>query len=419
MASLLTLLYRLVALFAVYTIGLVIYRLYFSPLAKFPGRKLAIMSLWYEFYYQVVKGGKYVWEVEKMHQEFGPIIRINPHEIHVSDPDFYDELYNFKRFDKYEWHTRQFGHPLSSANTVTHQLHKSRRGSVASYFSRGMILRLEKEVIQKAVEKLCKRIEGFKTSKEPLPLGTAYRAFTTDVITDYTMGTSFNFMDRPDFYEQWFEEFLQNVRLVHTITHYPWLPVFAKKLPSIIRGLLLPRTSQLLKFHHVVEEVVEEVKNKDTSNDDMKSTPTVFSELAHAEVPSEEKSVHRLTEEGVLFVVAGNETTGNALSIMTFHILNNPAVLQSLSKELVEAIPDPKILPMWQDLEQLPYLKAVITEGLRLSYGVISRMPRVAPDTTLRYKDWEIPPNTPVSMNNVLVHNNPDIFTNPLVFSPE
>ncbi len=134
---------------------------------------------------------------------------------------------------------------------MTHQLHKSRRASVASYFSRGMILRLEKDVIQKAVEKLCKRIEGFKTSKQPLPLGTAYRAFTTDVITDYTMGQSFNFLDRADFYEQWFEEFLQNVRLVHTITHYPWLPVFAKKLPSPLRDFILPRTSQLLKFHNV------------------------------------------------------------------------------------------------------------------------------------------------------------------------
>ena len=53
--------------------GGAIYRLYFSPLAKFPGRKLAILTLWYEFYYQVVKGGRFVWEVEKMHQEYGNI----------------------------------------------------------------------------------------------------------------------------------------------------------------------------------------------------------------------------------------------------------------------------------------------------------------------------------------------------------
>lgn len=35
---------------------------------------------------------------------------------------------------------------------------------------------------------------------------------------------------------------------------------------------------------------------------------------------------------------------------------------------------------------------AVINEGLRLSYGVTTRLPRVAPTEALVYKDWVIPP---------------------------
>lgn len=34
---------------------------------------------------------------------------------------------------------------------------------------------------------------------------------------------------------------------------------------------------------------------------------------------------------------------------------------------------------------------AVIAEGLRLSFGVTTRLPRVATDEVLRYRDWEIP----------------------------
>lgn len=52
----------------------VVYRLYFSPLAKFPGPKLAAATLWYEFYYDVVQKGRYTWEIGKMHEKYGTIL---------------------------------------------------------------------------------------------------------------------------------------------------------------------------------------------------------------------------------------------------------------------------------------------------------------------------------------------------------
>ncbi|KAF6225448.1 hypothetical protein HO133_009448 [Letharia lupina] len=366
----------------VWAILLVVYRLYVSPLSKFPGSKLAISTECYEFYHQVIRGGQYPWVIQKMHEEYGPIIRINPHELHVNDPAFYDEIYNYKQLDKYGPHTRQFGHPNSSSNTVEHDLHKSRTSSIAPYFTRGNILHLEQEVIGETLRKLCKRIDEFRGTGKPMPIGVAYRAFTTDVISKYTMATSFGFLDEPDFKETWFNEFLENVGMV-------------------------------------VEKTVEKASRAGVGTKS-NSIPTVFYEMAHNEkVPAEERSLDRLTDEGVLFIVAGNETTGNALSNMTFHILNTPRILQSLKAELSAAIPNSETIPQWRDLEHLPYLSAVIKEGLRMSYGVVSRMPRVSPNTEIRYKDWVIPPNTAVSMNNMDMHDDPSVFVNPKSFDPE
>jgi hypothetical protein len=47
------------------------WRLFWSPLAKFPGPKLAAVTLWYEFYFDVLKNGRYMWEIEKMHEKYG------------------------------------------------------------------------------------------------------------------------------------------------------------------------------------------------------------------------------------------------------------------------------------------------------------------------------------------------------------
>ena len=54
-----------------YTISLTVYRLYFHPLAKFPGPRLAAASSWYEFYFDVVQQGMFVWEIKRMHDEYG------------------------------------------------------------------------------------------------------------------------------------------------------------------------------------------------------------------------------------------------------------------------------------------------------------------------------------------------------------
>lgn len=50
--------------------------------------------------------------------------------------------------------------------------------------------------------------------------------------------------------------------------------------------------------------------------------------------------------------------------------------------------------------------------------GVVARLPRVSHEPIV-YKQWTIPPETPVSMANYHNHHDPSIFPEPLEFRPE
>jgi hypothetical protein len=84
----------------------------------------------------------------------------------------------------------------------------------------------------------------------------------------------------------------------------------------------------------------------------------------------------------------------------------------------------------------------VVQESFRLSFGAVGRLPRVAIQDALRYKNYVIPPGvstlicdmehrgelwankeqllkTPVSQSAYFVHTDPSIFPEPHTFKPE
>jgi hypothetical protein len=48
-----------------------VYSVYFGPLSKFPGPKLAAATLWYEFYYDVIRQGNYTFKIKDLHNKYG------------------------------------------------------------------------------------------------------------------------------------------------------------------------------------------------------------------------------------------------------------------------------------------------------------------------------------------------------------
>ena len=164
-----------------------------------------------------------------------------------------------------------------------------------------------------------------------------------------------------------------------------------------------------------IEDVRRELVTKEVSQ----GNKTIFHTLLQSDLPEAEKATSRLAEEAVLLVGAGTHTTSWCLTVIVFHLLSKPDLLRRLKQELESARSKSENNLSLSDLERLPYLTAVLKEGLRLGYGATMRSARVAPDTSLKCGDWIIPPGTPVSMTIPITHHDESIFPNADVFEPE
>jgi hypothetical protein len=77
-----------------YLAGVLIYRLFFSPLSKIPGPKLtAVTQLW--LMYHEFKGDRTV-QIDKLHSQYGPVVRVSPSEVSFNNHESLRDIYGIK-----------------------------------------------------------------------------------------------------------------------------------------------------------------------------------------------------------------------------------------------------------------------------------------------------------------------------------
>ena len=204
----------------------------------------------------------------------------------------------------------------------------------------------------------------------------------------------------------------------YSVKQFPLLLPLIRLLPDWFIRTASPLVAKLNEQRAQYKAQVSLVLNGKFNLCQQTSHPTIFHSLRDSSnLPPREKTQSRLEMEAQSLVGAGTLTTAHMLGVTTYHILSNPSILHKLLLELETTIPDPSVSSL-QELEKLPYLSAVISEGLRVSCGISHRLQRVHPDATLRYNNWIIPAGTPVSMTSIFIHNDPILFPNPRLFDP-
>lgn len=148
----------------------------------------------------------------------------------------------------------------------------------------------------------------------------------------------------------------------------------------------------------------------DTNRDDLLG---MLMALQHEET-QQRLTNSQLRDQILTLLVAGHDTSANAL-IWAFYLLDqNPGVDHALYEEMQQVLGGRS--PVAEDYDHLAYTKMVVDEVLRLypPAWAISRRP-LTPDLI---GGFEVSAGTPLLISPYVVHRDPSIWTDPEVFDP-
>ncbi|KAI4288701.1 MAG: hypothetical protein L6R35_002037 [Caloplaca aegaea] len=258
--------------------------MYFHPLARYPGPRLAVLTGWYETYFDCVRGGQFSQHIDQLHLEYGNIIRINPGELHIRDPRFFDRFYtSSSKLDIDSWYYNFAGIPRSTFATSSAALHRQRRSAIAKAFASSS----ESERIEACT---CRLIGSLQRHQKIAP---GKPVLMSDVFLDY--------VDNPGSAPQYGPLYKTLAKIVLWNRHFGRL-FRVLSLDSSIKSSspprILPRT--LLRGHNI---------------------PTSRVTSTHLRFPSQRKPPRGSSRKSSMIIGAGNEAVGAALSITTYHLL--------------------------------------------------------------------------------------------------
>jgi cytochrome P450 len=227
---------------------------------------------------------------------------------------------------------------------------------------------------------------------------------------EYSFSRHEHRIEAPDFDPSWYQLDYAGATTMPLFRHFNFIIKTVRSIPENIVQHLGPALRALATLRIGMVKQIEATRNGRDDLHTSSSHSTIFHDILSSKLPEDEKSTDRLADEAFLLVAAATETTSWTLTVATFHLLANPQILRRLKEELKGVYPDGKGHVSLAALQNLPYLTTILSEALRLTYGVAHRLQRIfhepltytpsslVPSASKAPKEYVIPPGTPISM---------------------
>ncbi|KJK61356.1 Cytochrome P450 [Aspergillus parasiticus SU-1] len=399
-----------VLLSILYLFAVIVYNIYFHPLAKFPGPKSYAATR--IPYFQALLGGQIGQAIKDLHQRYGEVVRIAPNELSFIDGEAWKAIYGTRPGHKQKPKDVRYYPPTAGgvpSIVVSNDEDHSRFRRTLSHAFSETSLRAQEPLVNSYIDLLIQRLhEHCEAGSKPLDMVAWYNFTTFDIIGDLAFGEPFNCLHNSA-YHKWVSMIFSNIR-------YGTYGNLARRFPGskfLLRLITPTRIANGRNWH--IELTKEKVKGRlEKSNDRM----DFYGHILKQKDTERAMSFDEMVTNGSTLIVAGSETTATLLSAVTFYLLKNERVLGKLQQEIRASFESEKDITVTA-CNQLEYLNAVLTEGLRIFPPAPTGLPRIVDGEGDMIAGKWVPGGTIVSIPHLAAFHSASNFTDPESFIPE
>ncbi|CAO2652929.1 Nn.00g023400.m01.CDS01 [Neocucurbitaria sp. VM-36] len=377
-----------------------IYRIYFHPLSHIPGPFFSkVTSLWLHYHAYI---GDEASKIHLLHQQYGPYVRVSPNEIDISDADAIPAIYVSKGgFPKASCYANFDIDGHKTIFSTTNAEYRSPRAKAVMPLFSTKSLRENEQAIWGCVDRMVERLTEESKTRRPVNILNLTRSLAVDAVSTHLFRENYDGVSErgPVLSVSAF------VDAFVAVGRFFYLPnmVFVWLEWAVAKWQADRETDDSMSL-------VDKFVGTLVANTTAKSTTFPGRLLAAGLSDSETKAQCKD------LVFAGTDSTGMNLATIMRNLALYPEKYERLKKEVND---NAALREDAQDVQALPYLNAVVKEGLRISMANPTRLPHVVPLGGWTFKNTYFPTGSIVGCSGYELHFNPAVFPDPQSFIPE
>ncbi|KAH7146262.1 cytochrome P450 [Dactylonectria macrodidyma] len=409
----------LAVLTSIYLISMGIYRLYFHPLAKYPGPFLNCLSP-IPLSYQLIRG-RLPFYVKQLHDIYGLVVRLTPTELTFNSEKSWKDIYGSRpghqNFHKDPVHV---GSIQTVPGVVTITMagdadHARQRRALSHAFSTKALLEQE-YLIRNYVDVFRDKMNEFASTGQVCNIADWFSYTTFDIIGHLSLGEPFGCLTSSDL-RFWVPVISESIKAGAIEQASRRLATTGSKLQNLFLRIFAPtelRDQRRKHLQYSREKILRRIQQ--TGNNQHRD----FLYYLMNQKDKDNLNQDEIIVNGALFIIAGSETTGSFMAGLFNHLLRpeNRQVLDKLVAEIRGAFKSDDEIT-YEELVKLPWLTAVLEEGLRIFPSAPIGFTRSVPAGGDSVDGHFLPAGTTVSTCMWAATHTEDNFKDPYSFRPE